>query len=187
MLRSVYATRTEPGIEPVTPAEVAEFLRIDYDDHDTMIASYAKEARRTLEDGYLWKCCISQTCIDRFDRLDELELHFQPVSAITSITYVDTAGDTQTLAATVYELGKRRGVGYVRLKYGQVWPATRSHEDVVTVTYTAGYGATSSTVPEAIRQSIILYAGHLYDNPTDAPPTWVLSRISPYYDPRAVG
>jgi uncharacterized phiE125 gp8 family phage protein len=188
MLRSTYVSRTEPATEPITAAEVAEYLRIDYDDHDSMLSNYAKEARRTLEDGYLWKVCIAQACVDKFDGFDDdLELHYQPVSAITSITYTDTTGTTQTLASTVYELGQKRGIGYVRLKYGQTWPATRSHEDVVTVTYTAGYGTTSASVPEAIRQAIIMYAGHIYDNPTDPPPSWVLGRISPYYDPRCAG
>lgn len=187
MIKSSYVTRTEPVTDPITAAEVAEYLRIDYDDHDSMIANYAKEARRSLEDGYLWKCCISQTCVDRFNEFEEMELHWQPVSAISSITYTDTAGATQTLASTVYELGNNHGIWHVRLKYGQTWPATRSHNDVVTVTYTAGYGTSASSVPEAIRQAIIMYAGSLYDNPQDPPPSWVLARLGPYLDPRVIG
>ena len=187
MLKSANVSRTEPSTEPVLPSEVADFLRIDYGDHDVMLANYTKEARQTLEDGFLWKALITQTCVDKFDEFDEMELHYQPVSAITSIGYTDTNGDAQTLSSNVYELGDNRGVGYVRLKYGQTWPSTRSHEDVITVTYSAGYGAAANNVPEAIRQGIILYAGHLYDNPQDAPPSWVLQRISPYIDARATG
>lgn len=187
MLRSRNVSRTESSTEPITAAEVKEYLRIDYTDHDTVIANYAKEARQTLEEGFLWKGLITQTCIDKFDEFGEMELHWQPVGSITSIAYTDTAGTSQTLANTVYELGDNRGIGYVRLKYGQTWPATRSHDDVVTVTYSAGYGAAGTNVPEAIRQGIIMYAGHLYDNPQDPPPSWVLSRISAYIDLRVVG
>jgi len=186
MLRSVHATRTEPSTEPISPSDVCDYLRIDYNDHDPMISQYCKEARQVLEDSYLWKCCITQTCIDKFDEFDEMELHYQPVSAITSITYTDRAGDTQTLADTVYELGVVNGISRVRLKYGQSWPSARGHEDVVTVTYSAGYGAAETNVPEAIRQAIVMYAGHLYDNPQDPPPSWVLSRISAYFDPRVM-
>lgn len=187
MLRSVNVSRTEPAIEPVSTDEVAEYLRIDYDDHDTMIAGYSKEARQTIEDGYLWKALITQTCVDKFDAFGELELHWQPVQSITSISYLDADGSTQTLATSVYEIGKERGVSYVRLKYGQQWPSTYAHQDVITITYVVGYGDASTNVPEAIRQAIIMYAGHLYDNPTEPPPWWVQQRLAPYIDTRCVG
>jgi uncharacterized phiE125 gp8 family phage protein len=188
MIRSKHATKSDPLVEPVTPSEVAEYLRVDYEDHDTLLANYAKEARQVLEQDYLWKASTNATCVDKFSRFGELELHWQPVQSITSITYLDSDNATQTLSTDIYELATVRGVGYVRLKYDQDWPSSLlDHPDSITVTYTAGYGATASAVPEAIRQGIIMYAGHLYDNPTDPPPSWVLQRVGGYADARALG
>jgi len=31
-----------------------------------------------------------------------------------------------------------------------------------------------------------MYAGHLYDNPQDPPPSWVLNRIAAYCDSRVM-
>jgi uncharacterized phiE125 gp8 family phage protein len=60
-----------------------------------------------------------------------------PLVSVTSITYVDTAGTTQTLASSVYSVDTAQGVIY--LAYGQVWPSTRADlADRVTVRFIAG-------------------------------------------------
>ncbi len=164
MLTADKTTRTEPTLEPVTLAEICTHLRIDYRDHDDMLPNLITSARKWLEESVLWRCLISQTCIDLFDSLEDgMGLHWPPVSAIDSITYLDTNGVLQTLSTDVYELGTVHGVPVVRLKYNQTFPATRSHADVVTVTYTAGYGTAASNVPQPIRDAIKLQVEQLYD------------------------
>ncbi len=93
-----------------------------------------------------------------------MELHWAPASSITTVQYVDSDGDTQTLADSVYELGTKNGMGVLRLKYGQTWPTTRSHEDVVIVTYKAGYGGEPADVPQAIKDWIMTRAAWRYES-----------------------
>lgn len=168
MLRSKNTSRTEPSTEPVTAAEVKTQTRIDYTEHDGELNALITTARKIAEEGYLWRALLTQTCIDKFDVFaDAMELRWSPTIAITTVQYVDTAGTTQTLANTVYELGVINGAGVLRLKYGQSWPSIRSHEDAVTVTYTAGYGTAASNVPAPIRRGIMLLTEWLYDGCVD--------------------
>lgn len=164
MLVAAKTTRTEPTTEPITVEEACDHLRIDYRDHDDLIAGLITSARKWLEEAVLWRCLISQSCVDYFECFqDPMRLHWPPATAISSITYLDADGATQTLASTVYELGTIHGVPVVRLKYGQTFPVTRSHPDVVVVTYTAGYGTAGSNVPRPIRDALKLQVQQLYD------------------------
>jgi len=164
MLRSTNHTRTPSSTEPVTVAEVRKQLRIDHTEDDSDLSAMITEARLDCETRLGDVSLLDATCIDYFDQFSEMDLHWGPVDSITSITYTDTNGDTQTLATSVYELGQWHSIGRVRLKYNQTWPSTRSHADVVTVTYKAGYGATAASVPDSIKRWIKARVAWLYAN-----------------------
>jgi uncharacterized phiE125 gp8 family phage protein len=151
-------------IEPVRAEEVREQLKLDHRDEDPLLRELVIEARAECETVFLGdRLLISGTCVDYFDAFeDPTELHWSPVSSISSVTYIDTDGDSQTLSADTYELGQRYGMGILRLKYDQSWPSTRSHEDVITVTYVAGYGTAVADVPRPIRRWIQARAAWLY-------------------------
>jgi uncharacterized phiE125 gp8 family phage protein len=44
------------------------------------------------------------------------------------------------------------------------WPSTDDDINVVTIVYVCGYGASSSSVPKALKQAIYLMIAHLYEN-----------------------
>jgi uncharacterized phiE125 gp8 family phage protein len=46
--------------------------------------------------------------------------------------------------------------------YGVTWPSLYGVPNAATVTFTAGYGATADTVPQAIKQAMLLLIGHWY-------------------------
>ena len=189
MLRSKNYTRTPSSTEPVEVADVREQLRIDHTEDDTDLANMIAEARALCEAMLGDRSLIDATCIDYFDEFEDgMELHWSPVDSITSISYVDTNGTTQTLAATVYELGTVNGMGTVRLKYGQVFPSVRSHPDVITVTYKAGYGAAAANVPLPIRRWIKARVAWLYENRDGEVYPWNLdAMLAPYVTARVFG
>jgi uncharacterized phiE125 gp8 family phage protein len=86
-----------------------------------------------------------------------------PLASVTSITYVDGAGATQTLSLSVYTVDTSEEPGRIRLAYGQSWPSIRDQRAAVTVRYVCGYGGPGS-VPEAAKAALKLYVGHLYEN-----------------------
>ena len=83
---------------------------------------------------------------------------------MTTIQYVDTAGDTQTLSSSVYNVDIYQEPGRISEAYGQQWPTTRIINNAVIVTYVAGYGATAATVPQGIKDAIMILVNHLYEN-----------------------
>ncbi len=164
--RSKSTSRTQPTDEPVGISEVKRDQRIDFDNDDDIIKDYITVARQFIEEQLLWKALLTQTAVDKFDRFGgQFGLAWEPVQSITSITYVDPDGDTQTLATSVYELATINGEGIVRLKVDQIWPTTQLHEDSVTVTYVAGFGDDADDVPASVRHAIRIYAGALYTQP----------------------
>lgn len=110
--------------------------------------------------------------LERFPEDGEIILPRSPLSSVTSVTYTDSAGSTQTLAATVYHTYSVNGVGRVVLKSTESWPSTLATGALdVTVNFVAGYGASASNVPAALRHAALLQATHLYDNRTAVGPT----------------
>ena len=163
LLTSENSTRSDPVLEPVTVAELQAHARIDDPENQSNLESLITAARQAIEEGHLWRVTVNQTCIDKFDCFaDQMEVRWSPVQSITSVEYVDTDGDTQTLSTDVYELGNVGGIGVVRLKDDQSWPSIQDHEDTVTITYVAGYGSSPDDVPVPIRQAILIYANWLY-------------------------
>lgn len=105
--------------------------------------------------------------LEAFPADGEIILPRSPLSTVTSVTYTDTAGSTQTLSASTYHVYSVNGVGRVVLKSTSSWPDTQDTGNLdVTVNFTAGYGASSINVPAALRHATLLAATHLYDNRT---------------------
>lgn len=154
---------TPPSGRALSVTTFKAHARIDETAEDTLIGSLLDVAEDEAE-SFTWRKFLAQTWDQYFDGFgEELHLGFAPVASITSITYIDVNGTTQTLSASVYELAEENGLAEVRLKYGQVWPVTRCHDDVVTVRYVAGYG-TAADIPPRILQAIAIHAAWSYRN-----------------------
>lgn len=165
MAKRVIATAAT--VEPISLAELRAHLREPDHAEDEYLAGLITAAYKWCED-FTWSKFCTQTWDEYFDGFaSPLKLWHPPVSAITSVTYTDTDGDSQTLSTDYYELGQVDGLGVCRLKYNQTWPSTRCHYDVVTVKYVCGYGA-ASAVPTPIKHAIKLVAAHLFNHREDA-------------------
>lgn len=157
-----------PAADPVSLAEVKAHLRVDHDDDDTIIALYVDAALAHLDgdEGLLGRALVTQTwdqTIDDFPYGDDLPLMLAPVQSVTSITYRDMGGNTQTFPAESYMLRNRHGLTWVHLKDDYTWPETDDEPDAVTVRFVAGYGD-AAAVPAAIKAAMLLHIGHLYEN-----------------------
>jgi uncharacterized phiE125 gp8 family phage protein len=92
-----------------------------------------------------------------------------PAATITSIVYTNSAGTAATWSATEYQLDATGFVGRLSPAYGYSWPSETLRELAgITITYTAGYGATAASVPEEIRHAIMMLVGELYENREDS-------------------
>lgn len=83
-----------------------------------------------------------------------------PVTSITSVTYVDTAGATQTLSSSLYSLDDYSTPQWLIPAVDTVWPDRYDAANAVKVRYVAGAATTDGAVAQALRLLVGLY----YDN-----------------------
>ena len=155
---------TEPAIEPVTLEEAKAHLRVDADitDDDILIASLITAARADCENT-LKRSLMTQTwelVLDCF--ASEIALSMPPVQSVTSVTYVDVNGATQTLAPSSYVLDKDSEPARLVAAAGVSWPALGTGINRVRIRYVAGY-ATIQKVPEPIKLWLKMRIGTAYD------------------------
>lgn len=137
---------------------------------DPELVSWITAARQWVE-SYTHRACITQIWdlkLDQFPESDDrIILPKAPLSSVTSITYTDTAGVSQTWSASLYTViapsGPECAPGHIEPAYNEYYPSTRSIPDAVTVRFTAGYGA-ASAVPAGIKSAMKLMIGHWYAN-----------------------
>lgn len=154
------AAISAPTTEPITLAQAKAHLRVDYSDDDTVITGMIKAARAHLENACAVRFAARTGVTFKCDSFSDMaRLPEAPVTSITSITYLDTTGASQTLAGTVYELRADGLEAGIVLKSGQTWPATQPGSRI-TVTAAIGY----STAPEDLTHAMLMLVAHFYDN-----------------------
>lgn len=157
------ATTVAAAGEPVTSDEVKAQTDIDFTDDDSLITMLIKRTRAFVE-KYTGTRLASQTVSVKCDSFADMERFPEaPVTSVTSISYVDTEGATQTLAGTVYELRADGLEPSIVLKYGQSWPATQSGSRI-TVVAVVGYSA----APDDVKGAMLLYIAGGYENRENA-------------------
>lgn len=161
---------TAPATEPLTATEAKLHLRVDHTTDDDLITSLIVAARQHCE-NFTGRALITQTWdlkLDAFPSLGEpIRLVKPPVSSVTSVTYVDADGATQTWTSSLYRTDLPAGTwaqaGRIEPAHGESYPEIRQVSNAVTVRCVHGYGA-AATVPDAIKAAMKLLIGHWYEN-----------------------
>jgi uncharacterized phiE125 gp8 family phage protein len=143
---------TAPTSEPVSLADAKLWIKVDATAEDDLISGLIVSARDYVE-SFTHRAVPLQTWDEKCDAFpDDSEFYLPkaPCVSVTSITYIDPNGDTQTLSTSVYDTdlptGPNARAGRVFLKYGQSWPSTRDVPKAVTVRFVAGYAGTALTL-----------------------------------------
>lgn len=161
--------------EPIDLEQAKQHLKVDISDDDDVIFSMIAAARSHIEDitnralltqtwdYFIDECWPWQLDLDTYRHQRVIEVPKAPLASVSSITYVDSAGASQTLAADQYVVDGAGAIGRVYPAYGVTWPTVRCQRRAITVRFVAGYGAPAA-VPEPLRQALKLLVGHLYAN-----------------------
>lgn len=173
---------TAETADPVTLAEAKAHCRITVADEDALVAGYLLAARQHVED-YTGRTLAVRTYDFKIDDNwpDAITLPCPPVVSVTTVSYVDANGATQTLSGALYQLDKGMLFGRIVPAYSASWPQVRRQVDSITVRFTAGY----TQIPEPLRQAILLLTSHFYDNrqpvgSVQEMPFSVVALLSPY-------
>jgi uncharacterized phiE125 gp8 family phage protein len=164
MKLSLYAA---PTTLPVTLDEVKAHLRIDDDQvtEDALLFGLIHAAVEYAE-TFTRRALITQTWDLKMDRFPcgPIVLPKAPLQSVSSITYTDSNGDSQTWGSSNYIVDTASKPGMVHTAYQVSWPVARDIVNAVTVRFVAGYGTTLASVPESIRLAMLLMIAHWYEN-----------------------
>lgn len=160
---------TGPVVEPVTLSEMKDHMRVEIDEDDVLIAGLITAAREHLETICRPQLAmITQTwrwVADAWPAGDTLELRPWPLQSVSSIKYTSDAGVEATFSSSNYVVDAYGKPGRLRLKSTSTWPSTTlAALNGLVVEFVAGYGNTSASVPQRLRQALMLLAAHWYEN-----------------------
>ena len=158
---------TAPADYPIMLSEVKRQAKVTLDSEDDLIVLAMDAAVNEMDgaNGYLGRCLITQTWELRLDDFrDTMKIPLPPLQSVSSVKYIDTNGTEQTLATTVYDVLTNPEPGIVRLANSQTWPTVRREKDAVRIRFVAGYGASGLSVPELIRQRLLIRAATFYEH-----------------------
>lgn len=138
-----------PPSAVITPANIAG----SHASNDASVAAMIAAVTAELDAPYGWlgRAIGRQTLRMTLPDWGEgrIRLRCPPIVSITSVTYIDTDGATQTLAADKYRVAD----GWLVPAIGQQWPTPASSQpDAVNITYLAGF----DPVPDGIKHALIL-------------------------------
>ena len=156
---------TAPTVEPLSTAAAKRHLNVTSSDHDTLIDEYVTAARDIFQD-VTHRALLTQTIEYSFECWPSgrvLELPRPPLQSVTSVTYTDTDGNSQTLATTEYAVDTRAVVGRIVLGKDKTWPSLDEIANAVIVKYVAGYGDAATDVPHTILQAIRFLVAQFYE------------------------
>lgn len=149
---------TAASTEPISPDIAKQHARVDHTDDDQVFSVLIPAVRAHVE-KYTGLRFGAQTLTAKCDGFSDFaRLPDAPAVSITSISYIDTDGATQTLSTDVYELRVDGYEAAIVLKYNQTWPSTRPGSQI-TVVMVVGV-----TTPADIKAAMLLLITHLYQN-----------------------
>ena len=162
-------TRTvAPTFRPLTLDELKQRIPVTGEHWDSVLVDAFDEAleRFRLDTGIV--CCTS-TWQDKLDDWPDdgyIRLQNRPAASVSSITYLDSNGTSQTWGSSNYTLDTNRAIAAIFPTYNATFPALRGIENSVTITYVAGY-STAALVPGPIKIALVLAVKHYFGSIID--------------------
>lgn len=165
---------TEPTVEPLALQDVRNHRRVTGSDDDDLLTELIAAARQEFEEetGRQVITATWKLYLDRFPHGREpIVVPKAPLQTVASITYVDTAGATQTWSSDEYQVDAFSGPfarqGRIYPKPVESYPGTYAVPDAVQVTFDAGYDDAAAGVPKIVRAAIYSLIGGHYEERED--------------------
>lgn len=182
----------DAAVEPIALSDAVNWLRVEITDDNDLITGLITAARMDCEQeagrsfisttweltldylplsagpfpGFPWPFGGGSGYPGRTGANDgRIILPMPPLIGITSLTYIDYAGNTQTLDPSAY-VASPGTPGSVFPTFGTFFPLSQPRPAAVNITYTAGYGTEATDVlpPHMLAMRFLL--GHYYHHRT---------------------
>lgn len=183
---------TAATAEPLISADIQQHARFESDDEDTYIDGLIASARSWAETctkrqfvTATYRLGMASLFDPTYGSLEQgiwtIRIPNPPLQSVSSITYVDGNGSTQTLASSQYIQDTASEPGRITPAYNVTWPTVRHQRNSVLITFVAGYGA-ASAVPEEVKTFIKFAVTTLFEH-REASPEAVFKQMEYLLDP----
>jgi len=161
--------QTAPDTEPITLAELKAHIDYTASDRDDYLNALIAVSRRYVE-RRTERSLYTQTwqlALDSFPgNLGTIVLPRGPVQSITTVAYVDSNGDDQTVSADDYQLDNNREPARLAPARTSTWPSSDPDTlAAVKITYVTGWDD-EANIPDDFKHAIKLLASHFFENPS---------------------
>jgi len=172
---------TGPAAEPLSTADAKAHLRVDSSDENAYIDALVIAARNYVERATN-RALITQTwklTLDRFPcKHVPILLKRSPLQSVSSIVYIDGDGAEQTWSSGEYVVDAASTPG--RVGPGPDYEGPDAQLDrfaACTITFIAGYGASSASIPAPLIHAIRMLVAHWFENREDVITGTIVSRV----------
>ena len=177
---------TPPSVEPLSLVEAKAHLRVTHADDDTYISTLIKSARCTVEQ-FCGAALIEQSWSVFQDCWPAQGIVPLPLSPIISIIDLLIYGEDD-VAATIdhahYYLDSVSKPARLVLRQGRSVPSPGRRANGVEIKFTAGFGAIATSVPNQIKQALLIIIADWYASRGDVDagplPLSARSLLAPY-------
>jgi uncharacterized phiE125 gp8 family phage protein len=151
----------------LTLADVRQQCRIDGSDDDAYLegvvipgvcALFESETRHRL------LTTVMQDRLPCWPRTGRIDLGWGHVQQVDEVTYLDAAGQLQTLPPTAYQVDPDGLPAAVHVAPGAALPSMQQHPAALRVRYTVGFGDEPADVPRDVRLWLLLHCAHFWNN-----------------------
>lgn len=150
---------SSPDLDAViSVADLKNHLRVDHSDEDALIEAYRDAAIKWVED-YCNTRLGDVTAVYHLDYFKTCSLPVAPVSAISSVTYLDQNGDSQTLDTAQWWADLKRQPA--RITFDNAPDVFDDTYNAVQINITVGYA--EAEIPKPLIQAVRLMVANLYE------------------------
>ena len=157
-----------PSTLAVTVSDTKEWIRVDTDDDNELIAELIDAGVHYFENATN-RQLITATWTLKLATFPnnggDLIMTVSPLQSVNSVTYVNTSDEVTTWHSDNYVVDTDSNVGRLRPAYNIDYPSdVRGYDQDVIVHFKAGYGDEASDIPCAASTAIKLLVGNWYEN-----------------------
>lgn len=155
-----------PAVEPISLTEMKDYLRLDDDAQDDLVAGLIKAARLMLEAASR-RILIEQrwrVVLDRWPKDGRVLLPISPVLAVDGIKIFDASGVETELPAGSFDLD---GAGDPPSIVVTDAPEPGRVRNGISIALRAGYGVAPDAIPATLKLAIKILVAHWFENRGD--------------------
>jgi uncharacterized phiE125 gp8 family phage protein len=155
-----------PAVEPITLTEMKDYLRLDDDTQDDLVAGLVKAARLMVECASR-RILIEQrwrVVLDRWPRDGRVILPLAPLLAVDGIKVLDASGAATEVPPSLIDgdgAGDPPSIAVTNA------PEPGKSRNGISIELRAGYGAGPDAVPATLKLAIKILVAHWFENRGD--------------------